>query len=120
MVPSGASGASSSEVSVNQAPLLPALQPQPPAAELDGGAANANNNIGVVPPAIPAESAASNNPNQPILDAPPLQEGDRASQNNAPPQREQFLSALETLNKRLRDLFLESGNPLRWNSLCQK
>jgi len=72
MVPSGASGASSSEVSVNQAPLLPALQPQPPAAELDGGAANANNNIGVVPPAIPAESAASNNSNQPILDAPPL------------------------------------------------
>lgn len=46
MVASGASGASSS--GVNQAPLPPVPQPQPPAAELDGGgAANKNVEVGL-------------------------------------------------------------------------
>ncbi|RWR97752.1 Atp9 mitochondrion [Cinnamomum micranthum f. kanehirae] len=114
MVASGASGASSS--GVNQAPLLPALQPQPPAAELDGGgAANNNVGVGVVPP---AESSASNNSNQPILDAPPLQEGDQESHHHGqhPDPREQLLSSSEALNKRLRDLFSQTGNPLKDSS----
>lgn len=114
MVASGASGASSS--GVNQAPLLPALQPQPPAAELDGGgAANKNVGVGVVPP---AESSASNNSNQPIFDAPPLQEGDQESHHHGqhPDPREQLLSSSEALNKRLRDLFSQTGNPLKDSS----
>lgn len=65
MVASGASGASSS--GVNQAPLLPALLPQPPAAELnEGGAANNNAGVGIVPPAALPEGPLASEPIPPL------------------------------------------------------
>jgi len=55
------------------------------------------------------------------VNAPPLEEGDRASQNTAqePGPRDPLLSSLESFNKKLRDLFqflTVWGNPLKDSS----
>lgn len=98
MVPTSSS---SSEASVNQPHLV---QPLEAGAELnEGGAANPMQ--GVVPPAFSGESWSSNNSNPPILEAPPLQEWDRASQTSAPDPRQLLLSSKERLNRRVENLF---------------